>query len=361
MDSVTQFTLGAAIGVAALSPTLGVRKAAVIGGALGTLPDLDVLVPFDDPIDTFTLHRGPSHSFYLHALFAVPIGEGLRRLFTGLRALARWQVYAVVLAVFWSHALIDLITVYGTRVLWPLPPDAFGVGSMFIIDPIFTLPMLVLTIWAVIGMGWNARARRATWGTLTFTAAYLGWSMLAQQWASQRALTALADAPPPREVLALATPFNTGFWRVIALYDDRYLNVYVPLFGGPEDIVVHAHPRTAAVCLDDATDRDRLVAFADGYVRTDVENGELVVSDLRMGLTGGYVFRFAIADVDGTTAVAKPPQRRDSLTGQRAFDGDWDWLIGGFLGRPGIRPVEAAARLSPAAEIVTRPRPTPPC
>lgn len=46
MDSLTQATLGAAVGEAVLGKKTG-NKAAVIGAIIGTIPDLDVLlVPF---------------------------------------------------------------------------------------------------------------------------------------------------------------------------------------------------------------------------------------------------------------------------------------------------------------------------
>ncbi|MBO6510809.1 MAG: metal-dependent hydrolase, partial [Roseibium sp.] len=44
MDSITQFVLGAAVSTACLGKTLGPRKAALIGGVLGTVPDLDVFL-----------------------------------------------------------------------------------------------------------------------------------------------------------------------------------------------------------------------------------------------------------------------------------------------------------------------------
>ena len=90
MDSLTQFALGAAVGTAVLGRRIGPRKAAIAGGLLGTLPDLDVLFPFDDPIESFTLHRGATHSFFVQAVVAPLFGEALVRLFEPLRD-ARWR------------------------------------------------------------------------------------------------------------------------------------------------------------------------------------------------------------------------------------------------------------------------------
>ena len=67
MDSVTQLAYGAAVGEAVLGSKVG-RKALLWGGVLGTLPDLDVLIPLGGPVEDFVYHRGFSHSFFLLAL-----------------------------------------------------------------------------------------------------------------------------------------------------------------------------------------------------------------------------------------------------------------------------------------------------
>ena len=67
LDSLTQLAAGAAVGEAVLGPKV-CRKAMVWGAVLGTLPDLDVLIPFDGPVEDFFYHRGFSHSLFLLAL-----------------------------------------------------------------------------------------------------------------------------------------------------------------------------------------------------------------------------------------------------------------------------------------------------
>ena len=75
MDSVSQFALGAAIGEATLGRSLG-RKALIVGGLLGTLPDLDVVVRYADAVDSFTYHRSWSHSLIVLTLVS-PVLAGL--------------------------------------------------------------------------------------------------------------------------------------------------------------------------------------------------------------------------------------------------------------------------------------------
>lgn len=376
MDSATQFALGATLGTALLGRRIGPVRAALAGGALGTLPDLDVLYPFDDPIDSFTLHRGPTHSFFVQALAAPVFGELLLRLFRkpknheGLDG-QRLKTYLAVYLIFVTHAIIDALTVYGTRIFWPVFPEPVGTGSIFIIDPLYSLPLLVVTLWAVFKRRWSAGLGRAATVALVFSTAYLGWGLGAQQVVQARAATLLAEAGIyPERLLGSPTPFNTLLWKVIAVEgrgnEGRYINLYVPLFGGPDKITAYVHPRAPeglanSGCLEalaggtpetlegGAAALAKLAAFSDGFYRIEESDGEIRVADLRMGMTPNYVFRFAIAretaegetangEGGGLTAIA--PERRRS---ERSANGDLEWLQANLTGTPMVRPVEVAA------------------
>ena len=296
MDSVTQFLLGAAVGTAVLGRRMGPRKAAVVGGLLGSLPDLDVVVPFEDPVDAFVLHRGPSHSLIVHAVVTPLFGEALVRGFKDLRA-HRWQTYLAVYLCFATHALLDALTVYGTRLFWPLWPEPVGIGSLFIIDPLYSLPLLVVLTWAFCLKSWTPRFRKVLATSLIVTTVYLGWSLAAQQIMEARGAAALARAGvEPQRLLAIPTPFNTLFWQVIAIDDDRHISLYLPVFG-EDEAVPYVHPRNmdAGRCLQASPAFQKLAAFSKGFFRVEKQNGEILVADLRMGLNPGYVFRFAIA------------------------------------------------------------------
>lgn len=340
MDSLTQFALGSGIGLAVLGRKIGPRKAAITGGLLGTLPDLDVLYPFEDPIDSFILHRGASHSLILQAVVTPLFGEGLMRLFKGLRD-QRILTYLAVYLIFATHALIDAATIYGTKLFWPIWKEPLGTGSIFIIDPLYTLPLLFITIWALCVSSWTDRLKRAVSFSLVISTAYMGWGLVAQQIALSKAEALLArQGIVPERMIATAAPFNTIFWKATAIEGDRYYNLYIPLLGDEESITAYAHPRgtNTAGCLDDGESLQKLVDFSKGFYRLDREGGQLVVSDLRMGLTPAYVFRFAIAEETAGGLKAIFPERRRS---DRASDSDIDWLMANLSGDYALRPAEA--------------------
>ena len=160
MDSVTQFTLGAVVSSALIGRHIGFRKAAIIGGLVGTVPDLDTFIPSADPVEKFISHRGPSHSIIIQALATPLFAEPLVRLFDALKD-HRVRTYVAVYLMFATHALLDAMTIHGTKLLWPLTDMPFGVGSVFIIDPAYTLPLLAVTLWAFFIKGDSPKLRRS--------------------------------------------------------------------------------------------------------------------------------------------------------------------------------------------------------
>ena len=351
MDSLTQIVLGAGVGVAVLGRRLGPRRAAIAGGLLGTLPDLDVLVRFDDPVDAFIGHRGFSHSLLVQAAVTPLLGEGMVRFIKVLRQ-QRPPVYLAVYLCLATHALLDGLTIYGTKLLWPLSMEPYAVGSVFIIDALYTLPLLVATIWALCLPKWSRRMGTVITAALVLSTAYQAWGLAAQQIVTARAGEMLEQAGVSAEkLLAIPTPFNSYLWRVIVLDSERYLNLYIPVLGGREQITVYEHPRgrALATCLDGNPNLDKLAWFSRGYFRLDLHRGlrgdEVVFSDLRMGLTPNYAFRFAIARHDAGGSQAIPPRH---LGGPRGTWADVEWLLANMGHDPVMRLAEAKAWLRTA-------------
>ena len=57
MDSLSQIALGAAVSVAVFRRKQPLWRSALLGAVVGTLPDLDVFLAYDDPISDMTYHR----------------------------------------------------------------------------------------------------------------------------------------------------------------------------------------------------------------------------------------------------------------------------------------------------------------
>ncbi len=80
MDSLTQVTLGAAVGEVVLGRKLG-NRAMIWGAVAGTIPDLDVMANLvTDEISALAFHRGITHSFVFSAIAAPILGWLLHRM-----------------------------------------------------------------------------------------------------------------------------------------------------------------------------------------------------------------------------------------------------------------------------------------
>lgn len=293
--------LGAAVGHAVLGPRLG-KRALLYGALLGTLPDLDILIPMGGPIEDFTYHRGASHSWFVHGLL------------TPLLALPLWRVHRdrgpgygpwllFVWAILFTHALLDVFTVYGTQIFWPLPVPPAALGSIFIIDPAYTLPLLVgcgVASWAKDAR----RGRRANRLGLILSTLYLLWSVGAQQWVLSEARASLAErGVAPQHLLATPAPFNTLLWRLVAIDGDRHLEGVSSLVdGAPVEWQAYARNTALVHGLHEEWSLQRLDWFTHGFWAAQREGDDVLVEDLRMGLAPDYVFRFRVGQiVDGTS------------------------------------------------------------
>lgn len=144
MDSITQAVLGASIQGALLGRWQG-RRALLYGAMLGTLPDLDVIIDYGDAVADMTYHRGFSHSLFVLSALALALTLLIRKLRPDPGYSAR-RLFLTLWLVLITHPLLDAFTSYGTQLLWPLQTPPVAWSSVFIIDPLYTLPLLVAVI-----------------------------------------------------------------------------------------------------------------------------------------------------------------------------------------------------------------------
>jgi inner membrane protein len=311
MDSLSQLTLGAAIGVAVMGRRTAVWKAALWGGVAGTLPDLDALVDFGDPVLNMVLHRADTHALFWLTLFAPAMAWLVARLHGETAQFKRWWL-ALWLALF-THPVLDWFTIYGTQLLRPFSAEPLGLGSLFIIDPLYTLPLLVGVITALAqrsptGWRWNL-------GGLAISCAYIAWSAAAQQHVRDVAREALArQGVSSAQLLVTPSPFNTLLWRVVAIDQGVVYEGFWGFLDADRSVRFsrYAQGRELLQQLEGgvhANDRlQRIRRFSDGFYRLRERDGQLLVADLRMGQHPGFVFEFAVAQREGERLVAIPPQ-----------------------------------------------------
>ena len=317
MDSVSQLALGAAVGVAVMGRRTAVWKAAAWGAVCGTLPDLDALIDHGDPIRNMTLPPGGEPRRLLSdadlAAARMADREDARRDRPLSALVARacgWR---------WSRIRCSmLMTVYGTQLALPFSDRPFGVGSIFIIDPLYTLPLLIGVVVAL------SRATAATacalergrrscsppptspWGVRRAAACCAAWRS-----------DALAErrASPPSALLVTPTPLNTravarrgrdapdgiheGFYSLL----DRDRPHRVRPLRARRDRSAHGAARRSPAS-------QRIAWFSAWLLQSAAQDGaRVLITDLRMGQEPFYTFNFVVGERHSRAVPVYPPIR----------------------------------------------------
>lgn len=324
MDPFSQAGLGAVVAQASAQQKLGFRVVAA-GAFAGAMPDLDVFI-MGDYFDGLQTHRGITHSLF----FAPVVGPLLGYLFyryecrgspelVNSNRLKFWML-AMTLAIL-SHPLLDVLTPYGTQLLLPFSNQRFALFAMPIIDPIYTVPLL-LTVY----LAWRYRDRfRVHYIGMTCLA--LTTSYLALAWyygiaAKQEAIRQLdAQEISYSEVQSFPTFLQIHYRRVVARTptEDRvgFISMWQPCTidwqvaerADPEDFDAVRELREVAI----------FEWFAMGWLHETVsrEDGNTIYefSDLRYGLD------------------ANPKESFFNLN-VVANEEDYDWSTGSLVANP---------------------------
>src|SRR5690606_9714865 len=147
MDSLTQIVLGAAVGEAVLGRKVG-NKAMLYGAIAGTIPDLDTFASyFVDTVTAIEIHRGFTHSIFFSVVFAPVFGWLISKI--ERKSAANWIDWSRLMFFgLFTHPLLDSFTTWGTQLFWPLD-IRLDLKTIFVIDPLYTLPFLIFLILAM--------------------------------------------------------------------------------------------------------------------------------------------------------------------------------------------------------------------
>ncbi|MEM6774708.1 MAG: metal-dependent hydrolase [Pseudomonadota bacterium] len=336
MDPVTQGALGASL-PQSLARRSDMALAALAGMLAGMAPDLDVLIrSSEDPLLFLEYHRQ-----FTHSLFFIPFGAdivaGLLWLLFGRRR--RWdflQLYAFCFLGYATHALLDACTTYGTQLLWPFTSRRFAWNNVSVIDPLVTLPLLLLV--AV-----SLRTGRARYARIAFlwVVTYLSLGVLARD-AAQELGRAVAARRGHAPVAVEAKPSfaNILLWKTVYLEGDRY---YVDALRLGVEPRLYPGDSVAALDLDrdfpwlrrtslQANDVERFRWFSMGYLARDPKYPERIM-DLRFSLLPDEIRPLWSIELDPR---AQDDRHVRYVTDRRAGAAQWGRLWAMLRGAGGV-------------------------
>lgn len=281
MDLFTQGLLGSSMAQSGAKHE-ETRIAAGIGFFAGVIADADILIQSEnDPLLNIEFHR-----HFTHSIFFVPLGALVASAILWLFLRKRLPFKRIYLFAFLGYCLsgvLDAFTSYGTHLFWPLTDSRTALNIISVIDPVFTLILLVAVIFAF--KKYTPNAARIG---LLFAGIYLSFGSMQLQRVEQVAETLAAERGHHIErLVAKPTLGNLVLWRSI-YQSDGHLHVDAIRIGPFSDARVYPgdsvelfdlardmHDLPAASIL--AGDIERFTMFSDGLVALWPEQSEVLV------------------------------------------------------------------------------------
>ncbi|MGE5397470.1 MAG: metal-dependent hydrolase [Chitinophagales bacterium] len=232
MDNVTHGLMGL-VAAGLLNnyaiPAKGVNmineKKAVFWTALiaSEIPDIDILYRFTSDAAYLNMHRGLSHSIGGILFLALAVALMVRIIYPSIRAKRLLMVSLICISL---HVLLDLLTSYGTQVLYPFDHTRFALDVLPIVD-IYLLILLVASLAFLM-------SRSAKLGPATFIAflvfAYIS-ARTGMHWYAYQQVGSQLPAEKKVQLAVIPGLFNPFSWQYIAKTTSSYVTGDVSLDG----------------------------------------------------------------------------------------------------------------------------------
>lgn len=314
MDSITQFVLGAGVGEAVLGKKIG-NKAILWGGLAGTIPDLDIIFfPFLDELGRLTVHRGISHSIFFAIVGGLFLGWLFQKWYSrSPENTTTFRDWSLLFGLgFLTHSLLDAFTVYGTQLFLPFSDYRVGFNSIFIVDPIYTVPFLLSILVCSFLSRTNRLRRIVSIAGLTFSTLYLCLTLVNKSNANKAFEVALEEQNIPyTRFMSSPSVLQNVLWYAVAEVEDGYYIGYHSFFDKDKEIEFDFYPRNEALLaeFEGSHALDRLKWFSNGYYVVEKKGNQVVFNDFKFGKMGyenqnfGYIFSFPLSrDSEGNVS-----------------------------------------------------------
>jgi inner membrane protein len=226
MDPISQGAFGAS-----LSQSFAAKKSKqfailIIGWLSGMAPDLDVFIRSkEDPLLFLQFHRQ-----FTHSLIFIPFGALLcaALLFPFFKKSFKFrEITFFSFFGYATHGLLDSCTSYGTQLFWPFSNMRVAWNNVSIVDPLFTIPILVMVILAA----WKNKRILARWA-FGYSLFYLLLGVI-QNYRAQQAGLELAKKRGHfiKNISAKLSIGNLFLWKTVYRYKGRFYVDAIHNFG----------------------------------------------------------------------------------------------------------------------------------
>lgn len=291
MDSLTHIVVGACLGELIAGKQLG-KKAMLIGALANTIPDFDVVAGlWNSPAEQLLAHRGITHSI----LFALILSPLLAYFFykkdrAQKISFRRW--FLLIGSGMILHNFMDAFTAYGTGWLEPFKQTRISFNTIYIVDPIFSLPVLIGAILLLIFKKTEfLKRKRTALIALGLTTVYLTLSIVIKLNVSQLIKSDLAAKNISYEsYLVTPTPMNNLLWySIVRQKKDLYIGYY-SVFDKKKFVFWELYNKNDSLLrpYKESQEIKDLIRFSQDYYCITHEEDGLKFNDMRFGQIGGW-------------------------------------------------------------------------
>ena len=212
MDPLSHGLLGASLSQSSTTHKKFIVSAGIVGFLSAMAPDLDILIRSEqDPLLFFEFHRQ-----FTHSLFFIPFGALLCAglfyfLFKSKTVLTFKEIWLYATLGYATHGLLDSCTSYGTLLFWPFSYERIAWNNVSIIDPLFTLPILLLLLLSMLLKRISLARMGLLWALL-----YLGFGVIQHHRAEELAMQLALERGHVIEKIQTKPTFGNLFlWKAV--------------------------------------------------------------------------------------------------------------------------------------------------
>jgi inner membrane protein len=225
---------------------------------------------------------------------------------------------------FFTHVILDCFTVYGTQVFAPFSSYRVSWGSVAVVDPLYTIPLLLSLIITAFIIRTKKTRRVVNYLGLALSTLYLVFTVY-NKGRVQKIFENEFKAQNIEVTRMMTSPtiFNNILWSCTAEANDAY---YVGLYSFYDTVPVKFSKIEKQHTLIQNIDSDHTITslrwFSDNYFCIEKVDDKLFFNDLRFGAyfdkegnNTDYIFSFLLEEHDGkyemVETIIGPPKDQD--------------------------------------------------
>lgn len=304
MDTLTHTLIGACLGEAIAGKKMR-RKAMLFGILSNNLPDADMITAlWNSEAHTLLSHRGITHSILFTVLATLALSRLFEKWFSKYQV-SRKEWLLLMGSGLFLHILLDACTAYGTGWFEPFSSFRVSFNILFILDPFFSLPMLIGTLLLLIIRNKQVKLRRIVYlSSLGLSVLYLIVTIGIKLHVNSVIRHDLAEKNITGDgFFSTPAPMNNLLWYSAAYQGDRFYTGYYSILDKQPHIQWQAYTRNDSLLAPYRSNEDvkYLVQFSKGLYFLSRNDSGLQFGDIRFGqLMGstdnnaGFVFNFDV-------------------------------------------------------------------